>query len=203
MTLHLVPIDREPAVGAVLLTGIPGSGKSSVAEALAARLRMSARVEVDALQAMIVSGGQWPSPAANPEADRQIFLRARNACLLADSFAGAGFVPVLDDVVVRRSHLDFYRAALTAVPLHVVVLAPGPAVAWQRNQAREKALAVDWSPLDEAMRSELGQEGTWIDNATQTIEETVEAVLAATGLTSDLESGPGVGAGIGAGGLAR
>ncbi|MFJ7272506.1 AAA family ATPase [Streptomyces sp. NPDC099050] len=180
-----MPIDREPAAGAVLLTGIPGSGKSTVAAALAARLSRSAHVEVDALQDMIVSGGQWPSPDANAEADRQIFLRARNACLLADSFARAGFVPVLDDVVVRRSHLDFYRATLTAVPLHLVVLAPGPAVAWQRNQAREKALAVDWSPLDEAQRSELGQEGTWIDNAAQSVEETVETILSATGLGSE------------------
>ncbi|MFE7401796.1 phosphotransferase, partial [Streptomyces sp. NPDC057557] len=31
MTLHPVSIDREPAAGAVLLTGIPGSGKSTVA----------------------------------------------------------------------------------------------------------------------------------------------------------------------------
>lgn len=49
MTSHLVSIDREPAAGAVLLTGIPGSGKSTVAAALAARLGMSAHVEVDAL----------------------------------------------------------------------------------------------------------------------------------------------------------
>lgn len=187
MSLDLVPVDREPAAGAVLLTGIPGSGKSTVAAALAGRFRMAAHIEVDALQQMIVSGGQWPSPDANAEADRQIFLRARNACLLADSFVRAGFIPVLDDVVVRRSHLDFYRMTLAAVPLHIVVLAPGPAEAWRRNQAREKALAVDWSPLDEAMRSELGQQGVWIDNAAQTVEETVEAILSVTGLASSSE----------------
>lgn len=187
MSLDLVPVDREPAAGAVLLTGIPGSGKSTVAAALTGRFRMAAHIEVDALQQMIVSGGQWPSPAANAEADRQIFLRARNACLLADSFVRAGFIPVLDDVVVRRSHLDFYRMTLAAVPLHIVVLAPGPAEAWRRNQAREKALAVDWSPLDEAMRSELGQQGVWIDNAAQTVEETVEAILSVTGLASSSE----------------
>ncbi|MFJ9251128.1 AAA family ATPase [Streptomyces sp. NPDC101776] len=187
MSLDLVSVDREPAAGAVLLAGIPGSGKSTVAAALAGRLRMSAHIEVDAFQEMIVSGGQWPSPAANPEADRQIFLRARNACLLADSFARAGFIPVLDDVVVRRSHLDFYRTTLAAVPLYIVILAPGPAVAWRRNQAREKVLATDWSPLDEAMRSELGQQGTWIDNAAQTVEETVEAILSVTGLASGAE----------------
>ncbi|MFF8716842.1 AAA family ATPase [Streptomyces sp. NPDC015184] len=188
MTLNPVPVDREPAAGAVLLTGIPGSGKSTVAAALAARLRMSAHIEVDGLQEMIVSGGQWPSPAANAEADRQIFLRARNACLLADSFARAGFVPVLDDVVVRRSHLDFYRATSVTAPFHVVVLAPGPAVARQRNRTREKALSTDWSPLDEAMRSELGRQGTWIDNAAQTIDETAEAILSVTGLPSGSET---------------
>ncbi|MFI6951796.1 AAA family ATPase [Streptomyces sp. NPDC050422] len=187
MTRTPTPVDREPAAGAVLLTGIPGSGKSTVAAALAGRFRMSAHVEVDALQQMIVSGGQWPSPTANAEADRQTFLRARNACLLAKSFVRAGFIPVLDDVVVRRSHLDFYRTTLAAVPLHIVILAPGPAEAWRRNQAREKALATDWSPLDEAMRSELGQQGTWIDNAAQTVEETVEAILTATSLASSSE----------------
>ncbi|CAM5457717.1 hypothetical protein GCM10010329_33100 [Streptomyces spiroverticillatus] len=183
MSLNPTPLDREPAPGAVLLSGIPGSGKSTVAAALAARFGASAHVEVDALQGMIVSGGQWPSPTPAPEADRQIFLRARNACLLAGSFARAGFLPVLDDVVVRSSHLDFYRETLTSVPLHVVFLAPGPMVAWQRNRTRAKVLDIDWSPLDEAMRTELGGEGIWIDNATLTVAETVDAVLAATGLT--------------------
>ncbi|WP_327235295.1 AAA family ATPase [Streptomyces sp. NBC_01317] len=183
MTLAFVPIDREPAAaGAVLLTGIPGSGKSTVAAALGARLRRAAHVEVDGLQQMIVSGGLWPTPEPDAEADRQIFLRARNACLLADSFAAAGFVPVIDDVVVRRTHLDFYRRTLRTHPFHLVVLTPGPAAAWQRNQTRAKVLTTDWSPLDEAMRTELAGQGTWIDNAGQTVEETVEAVLDAVGV---------------------
>ncbi|WP_328910168.1 AAA family ATPase [Streptomyces sp. NBC_00234] len=186
MPFDSLSIDREPAAGAVLLSGIPGSGKSTVAAALAARLRTSAHIDVDDLQEMIVSGGAWPSATGNEEADRQILLRARNACLLADSFVAAGFVPVLADVVVRRSHLDFYRATLRAKTFHVVFLAPGPAVAWRRNQERDKVLTTDWTFLDEAMREELGASGTWIDNSGQTVEETVDAVLAATGLTPAL-----------------
>ncbi|MGP3633048.1 AAA family ATPase [Streptomyces sp. 24-1644] len=176
------PIDREPAPCAVLLTGIPGSGKSTVAAALAARLRRSAHIDVDALQDMIVSGNEWPTMEGNAEADRQIFLRARHACLLADSFVAAGFVPVLADVVVRRTHLDFYRETLATGRFHVVVLAPDPDVARERNRTRDKVLATDWSPLDRAMRAELGDAGTWIDTSGQSVGETVEAVLSATGL---------------------
>ncbi|MFE7461080.1 phosphotransferase [Streptomyces sp. NPDC057554] len=183
MTWNEVPVDGEPAAGAVLLSGIPGSGKSTVAAALAARFAASAHIEVDALQGLIVTGGRWPSPEPDAEADRQIFLRARNACLLADSFVSAGFVPVIDDVVVRRAHLGFYRRQTAVGPLHFVVLAPGAAKAGERNLARDKTLTTDWSFLDTAMRTELADEGLWIDNAGLTVEETVDAVLAATGLT--------------------
>ncbi|WP_426363977.1 AAA family ATPase [Streptomyces sp. E-08] len=186
MTFEHITVDTpEPAPGTVLLAGIPGSGKSTVAAALAARFTRAAHIEVDHLQELIVRGCHWPTPDGDPEADRQILLRARNGCLLADSFAAAGFLPVLDDVVVRRSHLDFYRAHVKAGLLHVVILAPGPDKAWERNNARHKKLTTNWAFLDEAMREELAGEGVWIDNADQTVEETVEAVLTATGLTPE------------------
>ncbi|MDX2558971.1 zeta toxin family protein [Streptomyces sp. TX20-6-3] len=184
MTFENITVDAPgPVPGAVLLAGIPGSGKSTVAAALAARFARAAHIEVDGLQSLIVSGGHWPSPDGDPEADRQILLRARNACLLAGSLAAAGFLPVLDDVVVRRSHLDYYRAHTTAAALQLVILAPGPDKAWERNNARDKRLTTNWAFLDEAMRAELSGEGVWIDNAELTVAETVDAVLAATGLT--------------------
>ncbi|MFC9244315.1 hypothetical protein ACFT7S_09880 [Streptomyces sp. NPDC057136] len=42
-------------------------------------------------------------------------------------------------------------------------------------------LTTNWAPLDHALRAELGDSGTWIDASGQSVEETVEAVLSATG----------------------
>lgn len=187
--MELVPVDIGPAAAVVLIVGIPGSGKSTVSRALARRFRRGAHIEVDALQEIIVSGGRHVSPVPDPEANRQIFLRARNAALLADSFHAAGVLPVIDDVVVRRVHLAFYREHIRSGPLHLIVLAPGPRVAAARNQARDKTLTDDWSFLDEAMRDEIAGEGVWIDNADQTAEETVEAILRETDLGALAGSG--------------
>ncbi|MGH3755083.1 MAG: AAA family ATPase [Pseudonocardiaceae bacterium] len=174
-----VAVDSGPAPVVFLVVGIPGSGKSTVSATVARRFPLGAHIEADGLQSLVVSGGRWPAPEPDPEADRQLFLRARNAALLARSFHDAGVVPVIDDVVVRRAHLDFYREQLAGLPLRLVVLAPSPAVAGQRIAARGKVLADDWSFLDEALRVELAGEGRWVDSSDLDLDRTVEAVLAA------------------------
>ena len=186
-----VPVDREPAPAVFLVTGIPGSGKSTVARALARRFALGAHIEVDVLQEFVVSGGRWPGPEPEPEADRQLFLRARNAALLAGSYTAAGVLPVIDDVVVLRPHLDFYRRTITARPLHVVVLCPDPRVAARRNRERDKVLVEDWSFLDGAMRDQLDGEGIWIDNADRDVASTVEEILSRTGVVADRKAAPG------------
>ncbi|AOS62940.1 AAA family ATPase [Actinoalloteichus hymeniacidonis] len=181
---QVVPIDRAPPPAIFLVTGIPGSGKSTVARALAERFALGAYIEVDKLQECIVSGGRWPGPEPEEEPDRQLFLRARNAALLSDSFASAGVVPVIDDVVVLKPHLDFYRKSVRTRNPTLVVLAPDPEVANARNRSREKVLVDDWSFLDAAMRSQIAGEGLWIDNASQTVEQTVAEILDRCGIAA-------------------
>ncbi|MGK5638550.1 AAA family ATPase [Streptomyces sp. URMC 126] len=171
-------VDTRPAPAVYLVVGIPGSGKSSVSAALARRFPLGAHIEGDQLQELIVSGGRLPTPEPDAEADRQLLLRARNASVLARSFHAGGVVPVIDDVVVRRAHLDYYLERLEGLPLHLVVLAPTAEVVARRVAERDKVLADDWSFLDEAMRAELGGLGTWFDSSEMTLGETVDAILA-------------------------
>lgn len=172
-----IDLDVQPARCSFLITGIPGSGKTTVAAALARRFPLAAHVDDDMLISMIVSGYRPPTIEGDREADRQILLRARNAALLIDSFAAAGIVPVFDDVVVRRSHLNFYRQMVKTNPFYVVVLAPSLEVALRRDQQRKKQAAELWRHLDEVLREELKDEGRWIDSSSLTIDETVDAIL--------------------------
>jgi hypothetical protein len=175
------PIDIGPAPAAFLVVGIPGSGKSTVATALGRRFPAAAHADDSVMSHMIVSGWRPPGPSADAEASRQILLRARNAALLMDSYFAAGFIPVFDDVVVRRSHLDFYLQSIRARPLHLVVLAPRPEVALARDGGRDKHVAAAWLHLDPVLRSELAGAGLWIDSSELTVEATVDAIIDGTG----------------------
>ena len=170
-----VGITAAPAV--YLIVGVPGSGKSTVSRALAQRYRLGAHIEVDRLQEMVVSGGRWPRFRWDPEADRQTYVRAKNAAALAHNFYQAGIVPVIDDVVVWRNHLDYYLAKLAGLPLRFVVLAPSPHIAAHRNATRRKVLTTDWNFLDRTMHEQLHGAGTWIDSSGLDVATTVNAVL--------------------------
>jgi len=166
---------REPAV--IILSGIPGAGKTTVGALLARRFQRGVHVEADRLHLMIVSGGLWPDGEPQDEAMRQLRLRGRNACLLADSFFAAGFTVVVDDVVIG-SRLAEFEAALKSRPLYFVLLTPDPEVVAARDAGRvEKHVFEVWGHLDTAMRAETPRVGLWLDSSAMTPAETVDAVL--------------------------
>ncbi len=161
-----------------LVTGIPGAGKSTVARAMAERLERSAIVEGDALRNWVVRGGAWPQEGAlEGEAERQYELAIRNMCLLARSYAEAGFTPFLDLVVVTRYHLEAFRGYLRGARLRLVVLAPEVDVTVQRDFGRGMKSGGGWTHLDEVMRRELDGLGLWIDNSRLSVEVTVEGIF--------------------------
>jgi predicted kinase len=172
-----IPAVRE----AWVITGLPGAGKSTVARLLAARFPRGAHVEGDRLAEMVVGGLVFPGQAPKAESERQSVLAMRHQCLLARSFARAGFVPVLDYVTMTRGGVAFYRRALRRLDLHLVVLNPGKAVALARDRGRpaDRQVAALWTHLEEVMLRELRGIGLWVDSGGQTPDETATHILQA------------------------
>lgn len=169
-----------------LVTGIQAAGKSTVAQALAERFERSVHVRGDLFRRMVVNGRAEMGPANPPaEAIRQLRLRHALAASVADGYADAGFTVIVQDIVLGE-HLADMVAAIQARPLHVVVLAPRADVVRRRDEARRAARGkVAYKPdgegvaeLDTQLRQETPRIGLWLDTSEQTVNETVEEILA-------------------------
>ena len=161
-----------------LFTGIPGAGKSTIAQAFAEHHDRAAFVAGDALRELVVSGVAWPEGnELEGETLRQYELSIRNQCLLARSFSEAGFLPVLDGVVVTKHHLKAYTSYLVGGQVNLVVLAPSADVARRRDLERAGETSPDFTHLDAVLREELAGLGLWVDSSALTAEATLAAVL--------------------------
>ncbi len=160
-----------------IVSGIPGAGKTTVSHLLAERFQRGVHIEADLMQELIVTGGLWPQQEPAGEAQRQLRLRGRHVCMLADSFFEAGFTPVVDDVVIG-SRLGEFRSQLRSRPLLFVLLAPRLDVVRQRDSERSEKHVFDlWGHLDETMREETPRDGLWLDSSELTAEQTVDEIL--------------------------
>jgi predicted kinase len=162
-----------------LITGIPGSGKTTTAAALASRFPRGAHISGDQIQNLIVSGNVPPNPFGDAESERQIDLCIRNQCLLATSFRAEGFAAVIDYVIASEARLMNYLEQLPDEPVGLVVLAPSIAVARARDLERpEKHVLSAWAHLHDQLRHALGDRGLWLDTSDLTVAAAVNAILA-------------------------
>lgn len=164
----------------IIVTGVPGSGKTSVARALAALFPRSALVEADALRETIREGRVNPGAAPDDEAERQLSLVMRMTAATANELFAEGFTVILDDVIVTRGRLHDYLEALRGSPLHYVLLAPPRAVVLERDRRRpDKTLAEQYIWLYDLMEQECLGLGLDLDTSQWNEEETARAIHAA------------------------
>lgn len=163
----------------VILTGMPGAGKSTIAQELALTLPSAARISGDVVSGMILGGRVWALGEPAEEARRQVDLTNQNMALLANSFTAAGFTAVIETVIPDRRQLSELAAALTGTPL-LIVLAPGIECCRGRNASRDKSERWEFDGYDQlevGMRSQFGDVGWWMDTADLTPRQTVELIV--------------------------
>jgi cytidylate kinase len=170
--------DERPVV---LVTGVPASGKSTVADLLARRFARGVHVKGDVFRRMVVAGREEMTAPPSDEARRQLRLRYQLGARTADAYHEAGFAVVVQDVVIGSSVAD-YVAAIRARPLVVVMLAPRPEVVASREAARPKVAYRpgydDIAALDRALRTDTPPIGLWLDTSTQRPDQTVDEIIA-------------------------
>jgi AAA domain len=164
-----------------LLTGPSAAGKSTVGRLLVARFERGVYLEGDMFRRAIVTGRHEMTPTPSSEALAQLRLRYRLAAAAADTYHGAGFTVVVEDVVAG-SFLGEYVSLVRSRPLYVVVLLPSVETVAAREAARETNGYTHWSveELHGGFVEATPRIGLWLDTSAQTPERTVDEILART-----------------------
>jgi tRNA uridine 5-carbamoylmethylation protein Kti12 len=172
-----------------LISGVPGSGKSSVSRELMNRFNRGVHIPVDDLREMVVSGIAHPVPVWTEETGRQFVLARASAIKVATIYNEAGFAVVIDDVISSENlHKDYIPNFGNLKPYPILLL-PSKEVNLQRNATRENK-NFDTTILEQVigyLYEELSQmdHADWlvIDSSDLTLEQTVDLILARVGVS--------------------
>ncbi len=109
----------------VLITGMAGSGKSTVGRLVAEHFSKSMHIQVDQLREMMVKGIDVPNPEGFTEGTYQQFQWARTATIfMAQLYASQGVDVVIDDVCVPPNFAEQYAALFKNPAAYRVLLFP-------------------------------------------------------------------------------
>jgi adenylylsulfate kinase-like enzyme len=167
-----------------LITGTPGSGKSSVARALLQRFDFGLHLPLDDLRDFVVSGIAHPVPDWSQETGRQFRLARMSAATTAKLYARNGFAVVIDDVISSDDVSSIFKPLFAEFDFHKIFLQPRLEVALERNRTRTNK-NFDPSFLEEPIRQiyawmsaqELPNDWLRLDSTELNLEQTVDTVL--------------------------
>jgi chloramphenicol 3-O-phosphotransferase len=165
--------------GILLLNGMPGSGKTTVARLIAEQCLKGVHINGDEIHNMVLGGRIHPpgKPEDEEEIKRQLELRERNIALLADSFFKAGFFPVIDNFMSNKERLNHLLMHLKTRPIAMVVLHPRLEVSLERDRVRlEKTVAHLFQDLYGELQKEIAGIGLWLDSSDLTPEQTAQQI---------------------------
>lgn len=168
-----------------LLSGTPGSGKSSLSRALLQHFAFGLHLPVDDLREFVVSGIAHPVPLSTPETGRQFRLARVAALNTAKLYAQEGFTVVIDDVIFPHDAAQLETEFLTGFKLYKILLRPRLEVALERNATRSNK-SFDTSILEPVIRDLYANmtpqdyiNAGWkvIDSSDLSLEQSVSLIL--------------------------
>ena len=169
-----------------LVTGAQASGKSTIAELLAARFARGVHVRGGQFYRWAVRGWvHFDDHERAEEARRLLELRYELSALVADRYAQAGFTCVVQDNIYGGD-VSRWLASVTTRPVHLVVLRPSVEVVEARDRDRQRTIGKvayrgAYTPAhNDRDLSTTPRIGLWIDTSMQTPEETVAEIVRRT-----------------------